>query len=131
MVSLDTIILRAPISSEHKFRGIIEVLSTRYDVINNHHFIIWDMSFHLFTWVMIHLDFLSQPIFSYPKNSWVFFILCRFTLDAQHWLFIFSSSPLFCTSFFPHPSYCLLCTLKYLPSIKHAIFVQFYELLKF
>jgi hypothetical protein len=54
MVFLDAIVLKAPMSSapisnEHQFIGTFKVLSTRYEAMNIHPYVIRDMSFHLFT----------------------------------------------------------------------------------
>jgi hypothetical protein len=131
-MSPNAIVLRAPMSSapisnEHQFTGILEVLSMRHEAINNHPYAIRDMSFHLFTQVMIHLDFLSHGIFSCPKIVG-FFYFCVYL----HWMPNIGSLILTFVLhiFFLYHLYCLLCTFNFLPSIRHAIFVQFYKHLK-
>lgn len=121
MVCPDETILRTswmsstPISSKPQFMGILEVQSIIYEVLNSHPYVLGDMSFHLFTQVKIHLYFVSHAIFSYPNIHSPFFPLLTFVSQ----------------SFLPHPSHCLLFTIKILPYIKHAIFIHFYKHLKF
>ncbi len=98
----------------------------RHETINNHPYVI--PSFHTGD---DPFGFFESSKFFLPENSSIFLLLCIFTLDAQHWLSHSSFLTFVLQTFFLYHSYCLLCTLDFLPSIKHAIFVQFYKHLKF
>jgi len=116
-MSPNAIVLKAPMSStpisnEHQFTGILEVLSMRHEAINNHPYAIKDMSFHLFTQVMIHLDFLSHANFSCLKIVG-FFYFCVYL----HWMPNIGSPVLpFSLLFYTFFSY-IICIAFYVSSI--------------
>ncbi len=64
-----------PISSKPQFTSILEFWSKRYEALNNPFYVTRDMSFHPFTWAMIHLYFLSYAYFSYPTIHFPFLLL--------------------------------------------------------